>query len=524
MCAFCRRPPYGRKAKKPIHRLVLQSRFPVLLAVLFLTALCSGLSCDEDPASPCPVYEVGALEGYVLAAGEGIAAIVGARSADYTTGQRARVEVFSDSTGWYRIELPVGLYYFRIRDQQTLDSQSEWESIEVGPGTQQLEFRHGCLTAHIECPAELDGRSVHARLFGVEHQIFSQSRADAEVQDGRIELTFPLVKAGSYYLGLSLGYPTLYLPGVLDWNQADTITVSDDDPTTYDGSLDYYATISGSAAGSWQVANVSPPSVVAWSDDIRSLDHADVADDGSFRIEMLTPGAVRLSVRRSGIDRWIGGESFATATRFELQSGEHITDISLIGSGIRCGFEGPGYAIEQRVEIVLHHEAGHRFRDYSSWGNQVSICNLPAGRYVLFVYGTCAGEPWAGQWYDGVNLRADATPIDLDPGELVSLTIHLHEGGRIEGCVLDADGAPALDARIQAFDAEGEPLCHGWQYTDDGCFVVTGLADGDFYVAAEACRREFWYYPGTWDRRAAQPISIIDHATVTGIEWRLPEE
>ena len=78
--------------------------------VISCAALLLSSSCDDDSPCSCPTYQIGAVEGYVLAAGEGCALKVGARALDGPRDGQVIVAALSDSTGWFRLELPTGRY------------------------------------------------------------------------------------------------------------------------------------------------------------------------------------------------------------------------------------------------------------------------------------------------------------------------------------------------------------------------------------------------------------------------------
>lgn len=93
-------------------------------------------------------------------------------------------------------------------------------------------------------------------------------------------------------------------------------------------------------------------------------------------------------------------------------------------------------------------------------------------------------QRWYSQWYDGAESLAAATPITIaDPGEVVGITAHLREGGRISGRVLRA-GQPDYPLWITVWRSDGAPSVSNGGHTSssDDTFEVVGLNDGDYQV------------------------------------------
>ena len=313
----------------------------------------------------------------------------------------------------------------------------------------------------------------------------------------------------------------LYLPSGYDPDEAETVEIGAEEPAIIEFSFEQsYGSISGSVTGSWQEAFVSRPEVDAYSADSIRIARVWCEDDGTFMLPLLIAEPVRLLTKCQGLEQWVGGATYAEARVFPLGPGDRITGVSVVECGLIVRLEGPGNLTRHRASIRLIDAAGHTFEPDNYSDNPITICNLPPGEYRLLVYGYCDGEPWASQWYDGAESASAATPITLAPGELRTVTIHLVEGGRIQGRVLDSDGQPLDYYYLRLCDADGETLCDQGQSRYHGEFSYSGLANGDYYLAvrtswdAETC-----WYPGMREFERATPIRIRDHGTVTGIEW-----
>ncbi len=503
---------------KPTSRAasLLTAMIAPLLALMLLA------SCTVDSPPDDFVHEVGAVEGYVLVAGQGTALDINARSL-VTGGTRVTSSTESDSTGWYRLDLPTGFYRLETELWSGGRRVSAYDdSVEVGPGVLHRDLLRGVAEIGIRVPPELEGRHCSLRLDGL-FSTYSDSRASAIVSDGLLGFTLPALQPGDYRMQLEGLGQNLYLPGTLMSAEADTLTVGAQDTAVY--TLDLagaYATISGAATGSWQSALSASLGVYAVSEGGMLLAVAGCAQDGTFVLGLFTPQDVRLRFVSSGVEQWCGGDSFETASVFPLRPGDHITGVTYVESGIEVRLEGPGHQFEYRAEVFVRDETGREFQRDTVYGNPFVICNLRPGRHYLRLEGLCDDQIWASQWYDGAPGPADAVPIDLQPGELRQVVINLVEGGRISGDLLTHDGDRPEYARIGIHDGAGDPLCGYPSYVEEGVYSFRGLADGDYYLAADLLGDDVWWYPGTTVFAEASAIVISGFGTVSDLDWSLP--
>jgi hypothetical protein len=506
-----------------LQKLITRSDIPrpTPAASLCLLLLLSP-SCTDRSTCDLPAYEVGAVEGYVLAGGEGRSITVGARPREGERRGAVIASTLSDSTGWFRLELPTGLYRLETNPVSGMYSTGDVrDTITITPHVQHYDLLRGQLQVRIRMPGELNGESFKLSIRSP-HTYDSDSQT-LQVQDGLLDFHFPVLYPQSYTLELEPAGSTqgLYLPGTYDPDEAETVEIGAEEPVIIETSFEQsYASISGSITGSWQQASVDRPEVNAYSADSIRIARAWCEDDGTFTLPLFIAEPVRLLTECQGLEQWVGGATYEEAQVFSLGPGDRITGVSVVESGLNVWLEGPGTLTYHRASIRLIDAAGHTFEPNNYSDNPITICNLPPGEYRLLVYGYCKGEPWANQWYDGAESASAATPITLAPGELRTVTIHLVEGGRIQGRVLDSDGQPRDDYDLRLCDADGETLCEQWQSRTRGEFSYSGLANGDYYLAVRTTwGGETCWYPGMREFEYATPIRIRDYGTVTGIEW-----
>jgi len=503
-------------------------RVAILLAAAPWLALLPLLSCTEKGGPETPLFEVGAVEGYALVAGRGesleIVARLSTGSHYYGDDDAIIAETWSDSTGWYRLELPVGRYTLDTRSVAgEISADSRPDTVQVGPYVQRHDLRRGLARVRVRVPPAWDNLHCQLRLFDTA----GQSSYDSDlVGDGWAEFAIHALDPGSYLMKFDSPFDEeFYLPGSTAASEADTLVVGLAEAAAYE--IDFTetcATISGRVTGSWQLAPLLSVGVYAFAADSQpvSRDYCDL--DGSFEVVLLVPREVRLMFLCAGADRWHGGATFAAATPFALQAGDRVTGIDVVEGGLEIWLDGPGDLVQRQADIEVCDEAGNVLSTSWSSGNPILIGNLLPGRVLLRLNGVCDRQTWAGQWFDGAATPAAATPIEVAAGERRRLDVVLTPGGGIAGVLREADGAIPGSLSMMICDDRGEPLCEEWSYFYDGAFSFSGLADGAYYLKALLIGGAPWWYPGTEDLGSATPIHIVDHGAVTGLSWLLPPD
>jgi len=508
--------------------MIRQPRRRVLLWLIFSNTVLVALymtACQRDNAPTCPLFEVGAIEGFVRSAGQGVAVRMQFRNYPGQGPRYLDCGTESDSTGWYHLELPTGLYRLEISGAHGMYYLiSCRDSIRITPSIHRCDIDHCRAEITVSVPVEFEDRSFDLKL---KSQNSSYSFYPGRVEAGSVRFVSSLLPAGTYHMELHHSRPsgTFYLPGTLDRTAADSLIVTPDTVITYGCDFSTkYAAISGQVNGSWQVASVGRPEVEVITADSLRLGYGRCDLDGSFTVGVFHPQPVRLRVSYAGIVQWLGGDSYETARVFDLQPGDRVNDVEFRESGMQVWLEGPADLVRHEARAFIQDEFGNELISNYHARNSFSICNLPPGRYYLQLDGRCDGQIWIPQWYDGAETLASATPIDLAEGELEQITVTLVEGGRIEGSVLSADGQPLPTSICALFDAEGQPFCQGWRQWIEfagGGFSFAGLSNGEYYLATRQYSNDTWWYPGTEHLTEATPIVISELATVSGITWSL---
>jgi hypothetical protein len=487
---------------------------PMAAVVMLLAA---GSCADEEATAPCPVYDVAAFEGRVLAGGIGIEAEVGARAAVGPTSYDISFVTRSDSTGHYRLPVAAGSYWLQV-DPDPYTRSGPGDTLTVQTGIRSVDILCARVELRVEVPSAMEGRELQAVL---KCPGTLSSFASATVRDGRLEYVFQPVQAdeGKIAFTPERSWPSRYwYPGTADSDSAQSITFRKDQPTVIDARLDRWAEITGSLDGPGLEYSLVEAYTAADSIRVASVR----TTDGSFVLDVFSAGPVKVRVESSDVEQWIGGNTFASAQVFELHPGDVVRDVTVTAGGIRCTLEGPRNLIYQLASLTLRDESGRNCGPTFGSYSPITVGNLRAGRYRMYVSGIGGGQGWGSQWYDGATSLAQATPIDVREGELTAVMVHLSPGGVIEGRLLQADGTPVEYGPVTITDADGAASTWYWiQYRDLGVFRFDGVGDGRYRLAAEL-EGGTWWFPGTANPDSAGIVEMMDHATVSGIEWRLP--
>ncbi|MEA2413958.1 MAG: large repetitive protein [Thermoanaerobaculia bacterium] len=236
------------------------------------------------------------------------------------------------------------------------------------------------------------------------------------------------------------------------------------------------------------------------------------ADDGSYAIDNVPPGAVDLTVRATG---------YVTGSRGDInvEDGKSVTGIDI---QLDRGTTISGHVTSHGVAI-----AGAEVRQASQRTLQLgpqggSVITDADGVYKLD--GVAEGERLIE--FHKTGFITAQKPVAVKGGKDVQLDAELDPGHELRGRVVDRSGRGVAGAYINATGA-GERRFDNMIVSDaDGSFVVAGLADGKYQVTA---RKEGMVSGAASDIDLPQtrPITLtLDAgATITGrVTGVAPEE
>ncbi len=488
------------------------------LSVLLVLSL-SG--CDDDSPT-CPAQEIGQVEGYVRAAGEGVSVPVGARALSGDRRGYLIATTTAESNGFFRLDVPAGEFRLEVNpaDGRVLSSDAT-DTIHYSPPYRRHDLNRGSGRVLLDLPEELEGETVRLRLAG---DFLSNPSEAVVVTGGQAVFEFPILRAIPHDMNFALpGECSLYLPAGATSEEGIPLAVGTDTVATYHQDLrPQFASIAGTVQGSFAQDAVGTMRVALYNLEGRTNCSVYCDATGGYRCRTFLPGPVVLGSSWSVIDQWYGGDSLEDATVFDLEAGQHLEGVDLVENGLTLHLSGPGPMFIYNPDWILRSDDGREYElsGYPSSGTQVR--NLPDGRYYLQVTGTCNGQTWAPQWYGGAEDFEEAMPIDLVGGQLDDLTLNLVEGGRIEGGLRDADGGPIDEVSYRLLNLDGTYVCNSWDSWFGPDIHYTGLANGKYLIAALDDAVGVWFYPGTGNIEEAGVIEISGFGAVEDVVWNLP--
>jgi hypothetical protein len=473
--------------------------------------------CDENSSKPCPVYETGAVEGYVTIAGEPAVTTIGVRPFEGPQRFEQIAVSQSDSSGWYHIELPNGLYRLFAPPETASGTFSGYrDTVRIESESTRFDILRTKFRARLMFPNLLNDRNCSGRLEGRDDYTM-----DEKIVGGAVEFSIPIMTPGDYKFSIRVRSANYWLPGTYDYSEAETFTLTGFDSMLITDSFLNYATVSGTVSGSWQNSEIGYPRVTAFAADSTIILYKNVNRDGEFTIELFEPQPIRLLVSLRGIDNWIGGDDFVSATEFDVQPQQELVGITHMESGFSCALSVRPPHVITGGTARLRDSDGHVYFPTYFANDRFAVSNLSPGTYYLFISGYCQDQTWASQWYDRGEQLDSATPIVIGDYEFQELTMELQAGGTIDGLITRDSGMQTDNFKVLLCSVSGEPLCSGWTYTDDSYFQFTGLGNDSYTVAVLDDIHELWYYPGTTAADSATVITIHDYNNVTGIDWSL---
>lgn len=474
-------------------------------------------ACVEDTPTGGDRSEIGVIEGRITEAGLPIAAGI-SFSNNQGDWPDVRVTVVADSTGWYRAELPLGLYRRSISvDNANTPCCSSADTVLVGRTVRRRDFALGRARLTITLPPVYDDRYAWLRI---ESPGLGNSYG-VTVRDGAATYDLRLLPPGDYTMRVNpdgrMEY--VHVPSDDDPARPDTLRVGAEAVT--ERTIDFrarHASITGRVNGGALLRDGAVRvEAVGATRGPRGSVPCDV--NGFYRLDLLLPEPVRLRSSCGALIRWFGGDTVGDATLHDLQPGDDLTAVNQSAGVLRVRFDGPGDLVENEALAFMREEDGTETVLDLSPQNPLVVGNLRPGRIQLFVAGGCAGQPWQPQWYDGAQGVEDATFLDIVDGQVTDVAMTLTAGGTISG-TLSYTGDPwSMSIALRGVD--GGRICPTTVRPRNGKFELPGLPDGDYRLALYLGSSP-WWYPGTWSLNEAALLSIVDGGTVSGLVWPLP--
>lgn len=154
------------------------------------------------------------------------------------------------------------------------------------------------------------------------------------------------------------------------------------------------------------------------------------------------------------------------------------------------------------------------------------IAGLGDGTYTVKFDG---GEDYVDRWFDEAKKAGLADPVTIAGGDVSEVDAQLEAAGKIEGTVVDALSAAAVEgARVCPYLEEGYgPELQCTTSGADGSYTIGGLPAASYVVAfsggSDPANRDYLveYFDGVASSGQATPLSVSPGAAITGIDAAL---
>jgi hypothetical protein len=539
-----------------------------LLPTLALS-LAVGSGCAEfgDPWAGVPA---GRIEGRVTTGLAPAEATIYFQRLDDDNRERFEGAIEVGDDGSYGLDVPAGDYLVSLRVDGTGDriyhaeprpvyDDAAADTIPVAAAISpvRIDFALGSLDLDLMFPPGLEGYRgfAHFQASGPDGTVDLDNRGarrNAAVENGWFLMQPVTLVPGEYRVLLGIGVPwaedsayacePVWLPGTRDAAAATRFDVTAGAVSQVDIPVAVEPLrVEGRIGGAWlDLGSGSTPELsVVDLDSLVLIDRLDIDGDGAFCLDLLLPAEFKLRVvHYNETGSWFGGPRFESAEVFTIGSGETLTGLEYLQSGLRLLVADPpgGYGsawcciYDATGTELLGRHAVYYSNDY-----EIGIPNLHPGTYLLRIdyEASAAGRfAWLPQWYDRAATPAAAQPITIDePGDIVTLDLVFEDGGVIDGSLV-LSTADYRDYVVVVCSADsGQEWARSSAYSFSPDFTFRGLPDGRYKIGASSGAYgiapgppppDTIWHPSTpvWD--AAGVVEIIDAATVSGVDIVIP--
>jgi hypothetical protein len=320
------------------------------------------------------------------------------------------------------------------------------------------------------------------------------------------EYAFHGVAAGTYKLGVLVGYSIVWLPGTYSSSLAATFDVAAD--RVLDVKFPSQATVSVHLSGADRTVP-SPATVIVYDANQSWVTYADV-NGGSGALQ-LYPGSYEIVASAAG---------YVETTRSITVTAATTIDITLpVGGKISVALAGAGQYFLSARNLTT----GEAFLGDTT-ESTYAFTGLPDGDYVISAIAAVDGSTCGkAVWHGGSNYF-DATPVHVTDGSVVSITLAASCGGSVSGhsisgsLVLPAGVALTDTTRwnvyLTATNVETNEEFGTYTPTSTGTFTLNGLRPGTYLVDLTA--------DSSLNLGEASLTVTIGAADVTGVSLVVP--
>lgn len=266
---------------------------------------------------------------------------------------------------------------------------------------------------------------------------------------------------------------------------------------------------------------------------------ANTTADGSYRIEHVTPGDVRVHFRDCNhgpyIEEWYDDQP----------TGEQAAPLQLTGGAVHSGIDATltsgvmvsGRVVDPQGDPIpsINVNVNPDGSGASGWAQTDSdgryqTSGLPVGSYRVTFQDQTPTPEWATQYWDGADTQKLSTVLQLtadDRPVRTGVDATMQPAASVAGHVYAPGGEPAANICVNAI--EGAGAGPGWvggtNTAPDGSYRISGLPPTSVRIMFQDCNgtgpyvTQWWPNQGTYDR--ATSLNLHPGSNRTGIDAHL---
>lgn len=542
-------------------------KYGVLVLLNLIIALLIG-GCDESEDLCRLEVPAGRIQGQVLTGECPIEAEVVVIDINGVEGLNAELRTVPDFYGNFSLDLPAGQYRVLLR-VGSRRHEYDWCGDQIGYGELEPEIitiDSGSIITGVDFPlSSLRFELSMSNVLDGEYAKLVLHRKDAVVSDpwntylnqksevienGNLAFYLVGVLPGEYQVEVVLGLKDylcscpydgehVWMPGVRQQDSSPWYNFAADSLVTITSTLPQQSgRIEGSVTGAWQEMGLEAPEISLFTPDSTVvMGRRRIMDsEGTFGVDLQLPGPTKVRVTHSGVEKWVGGDSFEEATEYDVQGGQVVTGVDLVRGGMNLQVVSADYPVMGNVDIRLYNPDDLSLISVAEFYNQsqateVGVANLDPGNYLLYLtprkYDR-GSSAWRSQWFDRAADSGTAASVTISAaGEVVDLEIHLEKGGTLQGSyepeLADGNWRHVLAVRI---DDSSEWYRDYFFPEHQDQFLIRGLPDGQYKLGefsvgsgwdygAPAPGETNWYGGDSWED--ATVLTIENAADLTDI-------
>lgn len=494
----------------------------------------------------------GAITGTVVTSADGapIPLIsVHASNEDFTESGFA----VTDENGEYRMEgLPGGEYTVRFETDGTDFVSEYWNDAADRESAQRVALTEGEGVDGIDAALDLggsisgrvmrqsDGEPLESVTVRASTPDGSSTASVATDSDGAYRI--PGLRGGDYIVSFTPDDATFsneYWDDAYDVSMAAPVTVaSGEESAAIDAFLAEAGTISGKVILAVDGSPV-PGWVQAHDPRTSTTVQADIAPDGSYALTV-PPGKYEVvftpSSGRGIAEYWEDALRVEDATAVDVAQGQIVAGIDgvLDSYGVISGVVETAGTPSGDALVEAFQGGKPAGMAYTRPDGSYEI-SLPAGSYTLRARAQVYDPIYAPQYFDGVALASQATPITLaTSADRAGVDFDLALGGNIAGTISTADGSAFSDARVTVLlqragtwhevasvDSSG---AFTFREGPDGSAPGGSLPAGTYTVRVEAAGYCTQYYGGVSALGDAETFTLRAGESAGGIDLDIAVE